>query len=305
MSYIPLKPIPIRERASTLFIEHGRIDVDDQAFVVADAEHGHTHIPVGGLACLMLEPGTRISHAAVVLAAKVNCLLVWTGEAGVRLYACGQPGGASARHLLYQARIALDDTARLNVVRAMYAQRFGEAAPERRSIDQLRGLEGVRVRETYRRLADEHGVAWHGRRYEANNFRAADVPNQCISAATACLYGLTEAAILAAGYAPQIGFLHRGRAQSFVYDIADLFKFETVVPEAFRVAARAAGPMSSHSRSLESQVRHACRDAFRKTRLLDRIIPAIHGVLSASGIDIPDDAPEGVEPVLPRTEEAA
>lgn len=325
MTYVPLKPIPIRERASILFLEHGQIDVADQAFVLID-DAGRTHIPVGGLACLMLEPGTRISHAAVVLAAKVNCLLVWTGEAGVRLYASGQPGGASARHLLYQARIALDDTARLNVVRAMYAQRFGEAAPDRRSIDQLRGLEGVRVRETYRRLAAEHGVTWVARRYDPGNYRASDVPNQCISAATACLYGLTEAAILAAGYAPQIGFLHSGRAQSFVYDIADLFKFETVVPEAFRIAAQwsaapgrrtdaptlPAGSASAESeapnkraktQSLERAVRLACRDAFRKTRLLDRLIPSIHAVLAASGIDIPADAPEGVPPVLPHADD--
>lgn len=302
LTYVPLASIPLRERASVLFLEHGQIDVEDQAFVLIDAA-GRTAIPAGGLACLMLEPGTRISHAAVALAAKVQCLLVWTGEAGVRLYASGNPGGASARHLLYQARIALDETARLNVVRAMYAHRFGEAAPERRSIDQLRGLEGVRVREAYRRLADEHGVGWHGRRYQAGNYRAADIPNQCISAATACLYGLSEAAILAAGYAPQIGFLHRGRALSFVYDIADLFKFETVVPAAFAVSAsiargEAAGPA-------ERAVRIACRDAFRKTRLLDRIIPAIHDVLAASGIGIPEDAPEGVEPVFQQTGEAA
>lgn len=303
MPYIPMRAAPIRERASILFIEHGKIDVDDQAFVVIDADRGRTQIPVAGLACLMLEPGTRISHAAVVLAAKVGTLLVWTGEAGVRLYASGQPGGASARHLLYQAAIALDETARLNVVRAMYAQRFGEAAPERRSIDQLRGLEGVRVREAYRELADKHGVVWRGRRYEVGNYRAADVPNQCISAATACLYGLSEAAILAAGYAPQIGFLHKGRAQSFVYDIADLFKFETVVPEAFRVAAEITrGEVSG---PVERAMRRACRDTFRKSRLVDRIIPAIHEVLVASGIGQPEDAPEGVEPVFATTEEAA
>jgi len=301
VTYIPLRPIPLRERASIIFIEHGKIDVDDQAFVVFDKDQGRTAIPVGGLACVMLEPGTRISHAAVALAAKIGCLLIWTGESGVRLYASGQPGGASARHLLYQARIATDDTARLKVVRAMYAMRFGEA-PDRRSIDQLRGLEGVRVREAYRQLAEQYGVEWRGRRYEVNNFRAADVPNQCISAATACLYGLTEAAILAAGYAPQIGFLHRGRAQSFVYDIADLFKFETVVPEAFNVAARVA--KGEFEGPIERATRIACRDAFRKSRLLDRIIPAIHDMLAASGVDVPEDAPEGVEPVL-QTDEAA
>lgn len=301
--YRPVKPIPIRERASILFVERGRIDVHDQAFVLVDKE-AMTQIPIGGLACLMLEPGTRISHAAVALAARAGCLLVWTGEAGVRLYASGQPGGYSAARLLYQARAALDDTARLNVVREMYARRFGEAAPERRSVDQLRGMEGARVREQYRRLSDVYDVPWQGRRYDARAWTAADVPNQCISAATAALYGLAEAAILAAGYAPAIGFLHRGRALSFVYDIADLYKFETVVPEAFKVAARVlAGEVKGPPERL---VRLGCRDAFRRTRLLERIVPEIHAVLAASGIDAPADAPEGVEPFeFSRTEEAA
>ena len=96
MTYIPLQPTPIRERASILFLERGQIDVSDQAFVLID-ERGRTSIPVAGIACLMLEPGTRISHAAVVLAASVNCLIVWTGEAGVRLYASGQPGNSRSR----------------------------------------------------------------------------------------------------------------------------------------------------------------------------------------------------------------
>lgn len=297
--YIPLKPIPIRDRASIAFIEKGRIDVEDGAFVVFD-KAGVTQIPVGGLAALMLEPGTRITHAAIKLASQVGCLTVWVGEGGVRLYAAGQPGGASAAKLLYQAKVALDDTARLAVVREMYARRFGEPAPERRSIDQLRGMEGARVRALYQQLAADAGIAWNGRRYDAANWRAADLPNQAVSAATAALYGLAEAAILAAGYAPAIGFLHRGRALSFVYDIADLYKFETVVPAAFATAARiATGEINERP---ERAVRLACRDAFRRTRLLDRIIPDIHSVLAAGGIDPPEEAPEGVEPVLPQEE---
>lgn len=302
MTYVPLRRTPIRERASVLFLERGQIDVDDSAFVLIDAG-GRTQIPVAGLSCLMLEPGTRISHAAVVLAARVGCLLVWTGEAGVRVYSAGEPGGASARHILHQVRIALDETARLNVVRAMYAHRFGEDAPQRRSIDQLRGLEGVRVRETYKRLAVEHGLEWRGRNYDYKAWRSTDVPNQCLSAATSGLYGLAEAAILAAGYAPQIGFLHRGNARSFVFDIADLFKFETVVPAAFRVAAEF-GRGEHAGAPPERIVRLACRDAFRKSKLVDRIIPTIHAMLAASGLDAPEEAPEAVAPAHP-SEEAA
>ena len=154
----PLKPIAIKERLSILFIERGHLDVLDSAFVVVDKTGVRVHVPVGGVACLMLEPGTRVSHAAVALAARVGTLLVWVGEAGVRLYSSGQPGGARADRLLYQAKLALDDDLRLKVVRKMYAMRFGEEPPSRRSVEQLRGIEGARVRQTYQLLAKKYGV---------------------------------------------------------------------------------------------------------------------------------------------------
>lgn len=295
--FIPLRPIPIKDRSSIIFLEYGQVDVIDGAFVLVDGNGARVQIPVGGLACLMLEPGIRITHAAVALAARVGCLLVWVGEAGVRLYAAGQPGGARADRLLHQAAAALDEGARLKVVRAMFRLRFGTEPPARRSVDQLRGMEGARVREMYRQLARVHGVKWNSRRYDPEEWDLADVANRCLSAGTACLYGLCEAAILAAGYAPAIGFLHRGKPQSFVYDIADIFKFETVVPAAFAVAARVQkgrpGP------PMERQVRIACRDAFRRSNLLDRIIPTVGELISAGGLIPPSEAPEGQPPALP------
>lgn len=297
--YVPLRPIPMKDRAGIVFLEYGEVDVIDGAFVLVDQTGVRVQIPVGGLACLMLEPGIRITHAAVMLAARVGCLLVWVGEAGVRLYAAGQPGGARADRLLYQARAALDETARLNVVRKMYAIRFGEEeVPSRRSVDQLRGIEGARVKKMYQLLARQYGVEWNARRYDPGQWDAADIPNRCLSAANACLYGLSEAAILAAGYAPAIGFLHRGKPQSFVYDVADIFKFETVVPVAFSTAAQVA-KSGTGSVPVERLVRQGCRDSFRRTHLLEKLIPCIHDVLTASGFDPVEDAPEGQEPALP------
>jgi CRISPR-associated protein Cas1 len=289
------KPLPMKDRISMLFIQYGQIDVLDGAFVVIDQKGVRTHIPVGSVACIMLEPGTRVSHAAVHLAATVGTLLVWVGEAGVRLYASGQPGGARADRLLYQAKLALDDTLRLKVVRKMYEIRFHEPCPERRSVEQLRGIEGARVRETYKLLARQYGVLWQARNYDRHEWDAADVPNRCLSAATSCLYGITEAAVLAAGYAPAVGFIHTGKPLSFVYDIADLFKFETVVPVAFRIAAR-------QPQEPEREVRLACRDTFRSTRLLERIIPLIEQVLAAGEIQPPEAPPESVPQAIPNAE---
>jgi CRISPR-associated protein Cas1 len=291
----PLKPLAIKERLSILFIEKGHLDVLDGAFVVVDKTGVRTHIPVGGVACLMLEPGTRTSHAAVALAARVGTLLVWVGEAGVRLYSSGQPGGARADRLLYQAKLALDETLRLKVVRKMYAIRFGEEPPARRSVEQLRGIEGARVRETYKLLAKKYGVEWKARNYDTSDWDKGDLPNRCLSAATACLYGVTEAAVLAAGYAPAIGFIHTGKPLSFVYDVADIYKFETVVPVAFKIAAKLPG-------NPEQQVRIACRDVFRESRLLERIIPGIEEMLAAGEISPPVPPEDAVAPAIPNPE---
>ena len=286
-----LKPMAIKERLSLLFLQKGNLDVKDGAFVLVTKNGERTHVPVGGVVCLMLEPGTRVSHAAVCLAARVGCLLVWVGESGVRLYSAGQPGGARADKLLYQASLALDETARLNVVRKMFAFRFEEDAPQRRSVDQLRGIEGARVRKTYELLAKKYKVNWYGRAYDPKTWEAGDLPNKCLSAATAALYGVTEAAILAAGYAPAIGFLHTGKPKSFVYDIADLFKFETVVPVAFRIAAK-------NPHDPEGEVRRACRDAFRNSRILRKIIPTIEDVLQSGGLPMPQDPDYVVGPAF-------
>ena len=292
----PPRPIPLKDRASLVFVEKAQLDVQDGAFVAVTADGTRIHIPVGGLAGIMLEPGARISHAAVALAAHAGTLITWVGEAGVRLYSAGQPGGARSDKLLWQASIALDPEARLRVVRKMYAIRFGDEAPARRSIDQLRGIEGVRVRKSYELMAAANGVSWSRRKYDPADWDAGDVPNRCLSAATACLHGLAEAAVLAAGYAPAIGFLHSGKPLSFVYDIADLWKLDTVVPEAFRIAGLAA--KGKLTMAPDRAVRLACRDSFRRTGLLNKIIPQIEDVLSAGDLPRPPPPPEAQRPAF-------
>ena len=292
----PPKPIPLKDRSTLVFVERAKLDVEDGAFVAINADGTRTHIPGGGLAGLMLEPGVRISHAAVALAARCGTLLTWIGEAGVRLYSAGQPGGARSDKLLWQAATALDPEARLRVVRRMYQIRFKEEAPSRRSVNQLRGIEGARVRETYALLARQHGVKWTRRDYDPTEWSASDVPNRCLSSATACMHGLAEAAVLAAGYAPAIGFLHTGKPLSFVYDIADLWKLDTVVPEAFRIAGQhAKGQLRMEP---DRAVRLACRDVFRRTGLLGKMVPQIEEVLSAGELPMPEPPTEANLPAF-------
>ena len=141
-------------------------------------------------------------------------------------------------------------------------------------------------------MAKRFGVEWKGRSFDPQNWEASDDVNRCLSTATSCLYGISEAAILAAGYAPAIGFIHTGKPLSFVYDIADVFKFDTVVPVAFQVAA------NRHTDS-GREVRLRCRDVFRKTKLMKRIIPSIGEILSSGGLGVPKAHPEAVPVAIP------
>jgi len=287
----PAKPIMLKERSSMVFVQYGRVDVEHGAFVLVDKTGVRKQIPVGSLACIMLETGTTITHEAVKLAAQVGCLLIWVGDGGVRLYSVGQPGGARSDRLLYQAKSVLDDTARLKIVREMYRIRFNERAPLRRSVEQLRGIEGVRVKQIYKDLANQYGITWRNRSYDPKEWDSADTINRALSSATSSLYGLCEAGILAAGYSPAIGFIHSGKPRSFVFDIADIFKFDTVVPIAFKEPAK--GP-----HTIESRVRLACRVVFRHGRLLKKIIPTIEQVLQAGGLDMPTHPEESVGPAF-------
>jgi CRISPR-associated protein Cas1 len=59
--------------------------------------------------------------------------------------------------------------------------------------------------------------------------------------------------------------VHTGKALSFVYDVADLYKTETSVPAAFRA-------VESGAIGVESAARHMLRDQFHRSRLLGRIV---------------------------------
>jgi len=271
--------IPLKDRQPFLHLKYGMLDVQDGAVVLTDALGVRMQVPVATLACLMLEPGTTVTHAAVAVCASVDCLLVWCGAGGTRFYAAGQPGGARSDKLLFQLELASQPAKRLRVVREMFRRRFGDAAPDRRSVDQLRGLEGARVRERYAELAKTHGVSWDGRRYDPNEWTQSNDINRAISSANAALYALTESAILVAGYSPAVGFLHTGKPLSFVYDIADLYKFEVSVPVAFEV-------VRDRKADVSRAVRNRLRDRFLATRLLERVIPDIEDVLEAGLGDV-------------------
>ncbi|MFO7169861.1 MAG: type I-E CRISPR-associated endonuclease Cas1e [Chloroflexota bacterium] len=267
----------VRDSWSYLYVEHSVIEQDDKAIAVFDKE-GKTPVPCAALSLLMLGPGTKITHSAIKTLADNGCMVVWTGEQAVRFYAVGMGETRSSANLLRQAAMHADPELRLRVIRRLYELRFPERLDPGLTLKQIRGKEGVRVRDTYAKWSRETGVKWDGRFYKQNDWRRAEPINRALSAANSCLYGVVHAAIVAAGYSPALGFIHTGKMLSFVYDVADLYKAEITIPAAFRCTA------AGESR-LESRVRHMCRDQIREQRMLERIVDDLGKLFSVDDLD--------------------
>ena len=263
------------DKLGYLYVEHAVVDQDAKAIVLHEAD-GSASVPAASLAVLMLGPGTTITHAAVKTLADNNCQLIWSGEYGIRFYCHGLGGARSSRNLIRQAKLVSNDLSRLQVVVRMYCMRFREEVDPGLTLQQLRGKEGVRVRQAYAEASRAYGVPWSGRTYKRTDWASADPINRALSAANSCLYGLVHAGILSGGYSPALGFIHTGKQLSFVYDVADMYKAEFTIPTAFEVTA--SGPVQ-----LEREVRIACRDRFRKAKLMQRILPEIKTFLDVPG----------------------
>lgn len=281
----------IRDSLSSMYVEHSRIDRHEKSIAIHDV-NGFTPVPAATLSVLMLGPGTNITQAAITTLADNNCLVIWCGEENVRFYACGTGGTRSAAPVLRQARLVGNEVTRLEVVKRMYRMRFQESLDHALSVEQLRGMEGVRVREAYAAQSRVSGVEWSGRNYDRANWHDADPVNRALSCANSCLYGLCHAAILATGYSPAIGFIHTGKQLSFVYDIADLYKVELTIPIAFQTA-------KEEPANLERSVRLLCRDTFRTSRLLQRIVPDIQKLFGGKEASDDEDFAPDSDPALP------
>jgi CRISPR-associated protein Cas1 len=275
----------LADRITFLYLERCIISREDNAITASDAR-GTLHIPGAGISCLLLGPGTTVTHQAMNLLGDSGVSILWVGEGATRVYACGRPLSRSTRYLQQQARMWADDNARLRACRRMYEMRFPDDVVDGLTLEQLRGKEGARVRAIYQRESRRTGVRWHGRVYQQGEFEFSDPVNQALTAANAALYGVTHAAIEALGLSPGLGFVHSGGSQSFVHDVADLYKADLTIPIAFEAAAEEPPSIASH-------VRVQVREAARRSKLLPTLVRDLRTVLEIdqglSAEDITED----------------
>lgn len=273
--------LPIKNRLSFFYVQRGSLAVIDGCLVLTDSEDRKQYeVPARATVTIMVGPGTTVSTEAVRLAAAYGVLIIWVGEYGVRCYSAGRPWSDNIEWLEKQVRCYSDPRLKMHVAREMFFRRFA-VRMERRSIEQLRGIEGARVKELYRLKANEFHVRWKGRRYvRSNPYGENDAPNLALNVANTCLYGLVETGVLASGMSPALGFIHSGSRLAFVLDIADLYKMEHTVPLAFRLVGRRGGGTKPWP-TLERDTRRACRDLFRESRLLDHVVEDATSLIDA------------------------
>ncbi|CAM3110068.1 type I-E CRISPR-associated endonuclease Cas1e [Streptomyces albus] len=262
----------VGDRISFVYLERCTVHRDDNAITATDTD-GVTHIPAATIGTLLLGPGTRITHQAMSVLGECGAGVAWVGEHGVRFYAAGRALTRSSALAEAQATAWANRRTRLDVARAMYRLRFPDDDPAGRTRQELLNMEGRRVKECYRRESARTGVPWRRREYHHGDFSAGDVPNQAVTAAAQCMYGIAHAVVTALGCSPALGFVHSGHERSFVLDIADLYKTDIAIPAAFEAAAHG-------SDDVATRTRRALRDRINSTALLDRCVRDIKHVLN-------------------------
>ena len=268
----------VTDKYPFIYLERGRLEIDDSSVKWIDCEANVVRLPIATLNCLLLGPGTSITHEAVKVTAQANCSICWVGEDSLLFYACGQSPTADTRNMREQMKLSADPKKSVEVARRMFARRFPEADLAGKSLKEMMPMEGFRIRVLYEQKAQEYEVGWKGRSYAPGKFELGDITNQILTACNAALYGILSSAVHSMGYSPHIGFIHSGSPLPFVYDLADLYKEQLCIDLAFSLTLEMAGQYNKH------KVSTAFRQRVIETDLLGNIgqdIEAILGVKNA------------------------
>lgn len=270
--------IPHADRFGLLWLDRGNLTVESGClrFVTAGGylEPGDYQIPHQSLSMILLGPGSTISHDALRLLARHGTLMAAVGEGGIRLYTAPPLGPDRSELARRQARLWADPARRVDVARRMYAWRLGEVLPHR-DIAVLRGIEGARMKKTYKITANRFGIRWEGRRYDRADPASADAPNQAINHAATAVQAAAAIAVTSLSALPQLGFIHEDSDQAFVLDIADLFRDHITLPAAFSAARES----QSSPETIDRLVRRKMAATFRQKKVIPTMIERIKDLL--------------------------
>jgi len=263
----------VKDKYPFLYLERGRLEIDDSSVKWIDCDCNVVRLPIATLNCLLLGPGTSVTHEAIKVLAAANCNVCWVGEDSLLFYAAGITPTADSRNFRRQMELAANTEHALDVARRMFARRFPDVNLAGKSLKEMMGMEGYRVRQLYEQKAAQYQVGWKGRSFEPGKFAMGDMTNQVLTATNAALYGILCSAIHSMGYSPHIGFIHSGSPLPFVYDLADLYKENLCIDLAFSLTLEMAGQYNRH------KVAATFRQRVLESELLVRIGPDIDDML--------------------------
>lgn len=263
----------VKDKYPFIYLERGRLEIDESSIKWIDSDAQVIPLPVATLNCILLGPGTSVTHEAVKVAASANCSICWVGEDSLLFYAAGFVPTADTRNLRQQIELSGNTAQSLEVARRFFLRRFPDADLDGKTLKQMMGMEGHRVRALYQSKALEYQVGWKGRQFIPEKFEFSDVTNQILTACNAALYGILCSAVHSLGYSPHIGFIHSGSPLPFIYDLADIYKEKLCIDLAFSLTKDMAGRYNKH------KVSAAFRNRVLEIELLAQIAPDIADLL--------------------------
>lgn len=275
--------IPHTDRHGLLWLDYGRLSVEDGTlrFVAAKSETleaGNYAIPYQAVSMILLGPGTSITQDVLRLCARHGTLIAAVGDGGVKCYTAPPLGQGRSDVARAHATLWADPVRRLDTARRLYAWRFGRVLPHRQ-IETLRGIEGGRIKESYKLTAQRFGIEWNGRRYDRQNPNAADPPNQALNHAATFVEAAADLAVAAVGALPPLGFIHEESSNAFTLDVADLYRVDITIPMAFGAARDF---LDGGTNNLEREVRRRAAKLFRQEKLIPRMIDRIKELLDVN-----------------------
>lgn len=224
----------LTDRIEYLCISRGRIEqtrTGVEVWLEVDGAPVHASIPIGNLALLGLGNGVSITVPALTSLHRAGTTVITTSADGLISYSCARPLTSSSRWATAQARLHCDPGLRLKAALHMYRARLPDAFTdaEVNTLEQLRGIEGRHVRDTYSRLARQFGIQNYRRQAQG----AKDPVNIGLNIGNAILYGLAATVCSALSLNPSLGIIHEGNARAFLFDLADIYKTRTSIQAAF------------------------------------------------------------------------
>jgi CRISPR-associated protein Cas1 len=265
--------MPHKERASFLALRFGRLEVSDGCLTFVQEEQKLV-IPYQRLSVILLEPGSSITHDALRLCARHGVGVAAVGVDAAKCYSAPPLLAQSSELARRQAQLWATASGRLEVALRQYTRRFGEK-PKVRELDQLRGLEGARIREFYVHCSREHGFDWTTRR---NPEPGHGIENEALNYAAHAVYAAAAVAVYTTGTIPQLGFLHEDAGNAFVLDTADLYRTELTIPAAFAVLRQYKD--GKLGESLERAMRQELGRRLRQRNIVSTMIDDIKALLA-------------------------